>query len=69
MTALITLVLMVDCVWTVSIVIRVIAPLVTLENTVWLVGRNFDFYLVGTMGVLFWKNLFLSNHEVCFFPI
>ena len=34
MTALITLVLMVDCVWMVSIVIRVIALLVTLENAV-----------------------------------
>ena len=55
--------------WTESIVIRVIAPLVTLENTVWLVGRNFDLYLVGTTGVLFWRNLFLSNHEACFFPI
>ena len=30
---------------------------------------NFDLYRVGTTGVLFWRNLFLSNHEVCFFPI
>ena len=34
MTVRITLVLMVDCVWVVSIVIRVIALLVTLENAV-----------------------------------
>ena len=53
MTVRITLVQMVDCVWMVSIVIRVIALLVTLENAVWLVGRNFDLYLVGTTGVLF----------------
>ena len=34
MTAFITLVLMVDCVWTVSIVIRVTVLLVTLESAV-----------------------------------
>ena len=34
MTAFITLVLMVDCVWMVSITIRVTVLLVTLENAV-----------------------------------
>ena len=45
--------------WTVSIVIRVIAPLVTPENTVWLVGRNFDLYLVGS--ALLEKSLFKQS--------
>ena len=38
----ITLVLTADCVWMVSVAIRVIALRVTLENAAWLVGRSFD---------------------------
>ena len=38
---------MVDCVWMVSIVIRVIALLVTLENAVRLVGKSVDLSVVN----------------------
>ena len=48
MTALITLVLMADCVWTVSMVIPVIALRVTLENAVWQVGKSVDLCLVDS---------------------
>ena len=68
MTAFITLVLMVDCVWMVSITIRVIAlTRVTLENAVWLVGGSLWFLSCWYHGVLFWGTLSLSNREVFVF--
>ena len=69
MTVRITLVQMVDCVWMVSIVIRVTALRVTLENAVWLVGNSLYLGLVGTTSYsLLQGNSLLSKHEVCVFP-
>ena len=59
---------MVDCVWTVSIVIPVIALRVTLVNTVGLVGESFYLGLVCTIWCsLLQGNSLLSKHEVCVF--
>ena len=69
MTVRIILALMVEFVLMVSIVIRVTAPRVTLENDVSLVRKSFYLGLVGTTSYsLLQGNSLLSKHEVCVFP-
>ena len=48
---------MVDCVWMVSIVIRVIALLVTLENAVRLVGKSVDLSVVNAAWFFLGKSI------------
>ena len=70
MTVRIILALMVEFVLMVSIVIRVTALRVTLENAVSLVGKTFDLGFVGTTWCSLLKgNLFLSNDKINVLPI